>query len=76
LLQLAAAADERAHLQRQIAGALSNRVNRREIDWQLGMGELVDHFWAGQISQPKLTQALQPETRRPDGPPPGRWSPW
>src|SRR5215218_4480849 len=61
LLQLAAAADERAHLQRQIAGALSNRAERREIGWQLGMGELVDHFWAGQITQPELTQLLQPE---------------
>ena len=61
LVQLPAPADERAHLQRQIAGALGNRVNRRKVHRQIGMDQLKDQLRVGQIPQPELTQALQPE---------------
>src|SRR4029453_14745404 len=69
LVEPPAPADERAHLQRQIAGPLGNRVNRRKVHRQLGMDQLKDQLRGGQIPQPELTQALQTKPA-PQGRPP------
>jgi len=61
LLQLPRPADERAHRQRQIPGALRGRADRRKVGREVSVGQLVNELRLGQIAQPELPQPRQAE---------------